>query len=67
MMKPSTLIGLVGLCSLPLQGAEPISAATQTQSVAATTVPTPSPASPSPAPPSAEVPPATLPATASVP
>jgi hypothetical protein len=54
MMKPSTLIGLVGLCSLPLQGAEPISAATQTQSVVATTVPTPSAALPSTAPSSAQ-------------
>lgn len=54
MMKPSTLIGLVGLCSLPLQGAEPISAAA--------TVPAPSAAL---APASAAS--ATLPATAPVP
>lgn len=67
MMKPSTLIGLVGLCSLPLQGAEPISAATQTQSVAATTVPIPSAALPSTAPSSAQVASATLPAIAPVP
>ena len=67
MMKPSTLIGLVGLCSLPLQGAEPISAATQTQSVAATTVPTPSAALPSTAPSAAQVASATLPAIAPVP
>ena len=67
MMKPSTLIGLVGLCSLPLQGAEPISAATQTQSVAATTVPTPSAALPSTAPASAQVASAALPAIAPVP
>ena len=67
MMKPSTLIGLVGLCSLPLQGAEPISAATQTQSVAATTVRTPSAALPSTAPSSAQVASATLPAIAPVP
>lgn len=62
MMKPSTLIGLVGLCSLPLQGAEPISAAAQTQSVAAATVPAPSAAL---APASAAS--ATLPVTAPVP
>ena len=67
MMKHSTLIGLVGLCSLPLQGAEPISAATQTQSVAATTVPTPSAALPSTAPSSAQVASAALPAIAPVP
>lgn len=66
MMKPSTLIGLVGLCSLPLQGAEPISAAAQTQSVAAATVPTPSAALPSIAPAPAQAASATLPATASV-
>ncbi len=62
MMKPTTLIGLVGLCSLPLQGAEPISAAAQTQSVAAAAVPAPSAAL---APASAAS--ATLPATAPVP
>ena len=67
MMKHSTLIGLVGLCSLPLQGAEPISAATQTQSVVATTVPTPSAALPSTAPSSAQVASAALPAIAPVP
>lgn len=67
MMKPSTLIGLVGLCSLPLLGAEPISAATQTQSVAAATVPIPSSALPSTAPSSAQVASATLPAIAPVP
>ena len=52
MMKPSILIGLVGLCSLPLQGAEPVSAAAQTQSAAVTAapVPTPSAALPSTAP-----------------
>ena len=64
MMKPSTLIGLVGLCSLPLQGAEPVSAATPTQSVAATSFPVPSSALPS----SAPVPVASAtPATAAVP
>ncbi len=62
MMKPSTLIGLVGLCSLPLQGAEPISAAAQTQLVADATVPAPSAAL---APASAAS--ATLPVTAPVP
>lgn len=67
MMKPSTLIGLVGLCSLPLQGAEPISAATQTQSVAAASVPAPSAAMPSTAPAPVPVASATLPATAAVP
>ena len=65
MMKPSTLIGLVGLCSLPLQGAEPVSAATPTQSVAATSFPVPSAALPSSAP--VPVAPATPPATAAVP
>jgi hypothetical protein len=65
MMKPSTLIGLVGLCSLPLQGAEPVSAAAPTQSVAATSFPVPSSALPSSAPaPDAS---AALPATAAVP
>ncbi len=64
MMKPSTLIGLVGLCSLPLQGAEPVSEATPTQSVAATSFPVPSAALPSSAP--APVASAT-PATAAVP
>lgn len=64
MMKPSTLIGLVGLCSLPLQGAEPVSEAAPTQSVAATSFPVPSAALPSSAP--APVASAT-PATAAVP
>lgn len=64
MMKPSTLIGLVGLCSLPLQGAEPVSAAAPTQSVAAASFPVPSAALPSSAP--APVASAT-PATAAVP
>ena len=64
MMKPSTLIGLVGLCSLPLQGAEPVSAAAPTQSVAAASFPVPSAAVPSSAP--VPVAPAT-PATAAVP
>lgn len=64
MMKPSTLIGLVGLCSLPLQGAEPVSAAAPTQSVAAASFPVPSAALPLTAP--APVAPAT-PATAAVP
>ncbi len=64
MMKPSTLIGLVGLCSLPLQGAEPVSAAATTQSVAAASFPVPSAALPSSAP--VPVAPAT-PATAAVP
>lgn len=64
MMKPSTLIGLVGLCSLPLQGAEPVSAAAPTQSVAAASFPVPSAALPS----SAPVPVASAtPATAAVP
>lgn len=65
MMKPSTLIGLVGLCSLPLQGAEPVSAAAPTQSVAAASFPVPSAALPSSAP--VPVAPATPPATAAVP
>lgn len=64
MMKPSTLVGLVGLCSLPLQGAEPVSAAAQTQSVAAASVPAPLPSTaPAPVPAAS----ATLPATAAVP
>jgi len=64
MMKPSTLIGLVGLCSLPLQGAEPVFAAAPTQSVAAASFPVPSAALPS----SAPVPVASAtPATAAVP
>lgn len=60
MMKPSTLVGLVGLCSLPLQGAEPVSAATQTQSVAAASVPAPLPSTaPAPVPAASATPPAT--------
>lgn len=39
MMKPSILIGLVGLCSLPLQGAEPASAAIPTQTAATASPP----------------------------
>lgn len=65
MMKPSTLIGLVGLCSLPLQGAEPVSAAAPTQSVAAASFPVPSAALPSSAP--VPVASAAQPATAAVP
>lgn len=34
MIKPSSLVGLICLCSLPLQGAEPVSAAAQTLSPA---------------------------------
>lgn len=64
MMKPSTLIGLVGLCSLPLQGAEPVSAAAPTQSVAAASFPVPSAALPSNAP--VPVASAAQPATAAV-
>jgi sodium-type polar flagellar protein MotX len=41
MMKPSTLVGLICLCSLPLQGAEPESAASQTQPPAAPTATSP--------------------------
>nr|WP_245195982.1 hypothetical protein [Aeromonas sanarellii] len=41
MMKPSILIGLVGLCSLPLQGAEPASAAIPTQTAATASPPAP--------------------------
>lgn len=40
MMKPSILIGLIGLCSLPLQGAEPASAAIPTQTAATASPPT---------------------------
>ncbi len=42
MMKPSTLIALVGLCSLPVQGAEPVSAAAPTQGAMAAPVQAPS-------------------------
>ncbi len=34
MMKPRTLIAIIGVCSFPLQGAEPTSAAAPTQAVA---------------------------------
>ncbi len=39
MMKPRTLIAIIGVCSLPLQGAEPTSAAAPTQAVAAAAAP----------------------------
>nr|WP_234888029.1 sel1 repeat family protein [Aeromonas caviae] len=39
MIKPRTLIAIIGVCSLPLQGAEPTSAAAPTQAVAAAAAP----------------------------
>ncbi len=39
MMKPRTLIAIIGVCSFPLQGAEPTSAAASTQAVAAAAAP----------------------------
>lgn len=39
MMKPRTLIAIIGVCSLPLQGAEPTSAAAPTQAVAVAAAP----------------------------
>lgn len=51
MMKPSTLVGLICLCSLPLQGAEPVSAASPTQAPAVSAAIAPSiPALPTPTP-----------------
>ncbi len=39
MIKPRTLIAIIGVCSFPLQGAEPTSAAAPTQAVAAAAAP----------------------------
>ncbi len=39
MIKPRTLIAIIGVCSFPLQGAEPTSAAAQPQAVAAAAAP----------------------------
>ncbi|MDH1896629.1 sel1 repeat family protein [Aeromonas caviae] len=39
MMKPRTLIAIIGVCSLPLQGAESTSAAASSQAVAAAAAP----------------------------
>lgn len=39
MIKPRTLIAIIGVCSLPLQGAESTSAAASTQAVAAVAAP----------------------------
>lgn len=39
MMKPRTLIAIIGVCSFPLQGAEPTSAAVPTQAVAVAAAP----------------------------
>ncbi|MDH1845175.1 sel1 repeat family protein [Aeromonas caviae] len=39
MMKPRTLIAIIGVCSLPLQGAEPTSAVVPTQAVAVAAAP----------------------------
>lgn len=55
MMKPRTLIAIIGVCSLPLQGAESTSAAAPTQAVAAAATPPSAASAPlSPAPSSAQ-------------
>ncbi len=81
MIKPRTLIAIIGVCSFPLQGAEPTSAAAQPQSAAVTAAPVPTPsaalpstapvptpvAEPSASPATAPTPSAALPSTAPVP
>ncbi len=62
MMKPRTLIAIIGVCSLPLQGAESTSAAAPTQAVAAAAAP-PSAASASLSPASSSAQPALTPAS----
>lgn len=62
MMKPRTLIAIIGVCSFPLQGAEPTSAAAPTQAVAAAAAP-PSAASASLSPASSSAQPALTPAS----
>ena len=62
MIKPRTLIAIIGVCSLPLQGAEPTSAAAPTQAVAAAAAP-PSAASASLSPASSSAQPALTPAS----
>ncbi len=55
MIKPRTLIAIIGVCSLPLQGAESTSAAASTQAVAAAAAPPSAASAPlSPAPSSAQ-------------
>lgn len=55
MIKPRTLIAIIGVCSLPLQGAEPTSAAAPTQAVAVAAAPPSAASAPlSPAPSSAQ-------------
>nr|WP_290434656.1 sel1 repeat family protein [Aeromonas caviae] len=62
MIKPRTLIAIIGVCSLPLQGAESTSAAAPTQAVAAAAAP-PSAASASLSPSSSSAQPALTPAS----
>ncbi|MCX4049213.1 sel1 repeat family protein [Aeromonas caviae] len=62
MIKPRTLIAIIGVCSLPLQGAESTSAAAPTQAVAAAAAP-PSAASASLSPASSSAQPALTPAS----
>ncbi len=55
MIKPRTLIAIIGVCSFPLQGAEPTSAAAPTQAVAVAAAPPSAASAPlSPAPSSAQ-------------
>ncbi len=62
MIKPRTLIAIIGVCSLPLQGAESTSAAAPTQAVAAAAAP-PSAVSASLSPASSSAQPALTPAS----
>lgn len=62
MIKPRTLIAIIGVCSFPLQGAGPTSAAAPTQAVAAAAAP-PSAASASLSPASSSAQPALTPAS----
>lgn len=62
MIKPRTLIAIIGVCSFPLQGAESTSAAAPTQAVAAAAAP-PSAASASLSPASSSAQPALTPAS----
>lgn len=62
MMKPRTLIAIIGVCSLPLQGAESTSAAVPTQAVAVAAAPR-SPASAPLSPASSSAQPALTPAS----
>lgn len=64
MIKPRTLIAIIGVCSLPLQGAEPTSAAVPTQAVAVAVAAAPrSPASAPLSPASSSAQPALTPAS----